>query len=106
VADVQSTVDFPSMQSAKTEFENASTQAKDSRKKVQGSKDYAVSAWKGESATGYFAAIDSWLDQFDVVTTNLDNLTSALDAALKGYQAGEGRNVGHTSKLTSVIHGN
>ena len=92
------------MQSAKTEFGNAYTQATTARNSVKNAKDYAVSSWTGQSATGYFRAIDSWLEQFDVVRTNLDNLTDALGAALKNYQVGEQSTGQRTSNLVSVIN--
>jgi WXG100 family type VII secretion target len=100
----ESNVDFDAMAKARTQFEQASTEAHSHRDQVERSKEYAMSVWRGESADGYFQAIDAWLTQFDVVTTNLDNLTSALGEALGGYRAKEEGNKQRSSSLTATIN--
>ncbi len=100
----ESNVNFAAMAKAKGVFERASTEAKGHRQHVERSKEYAMSSWGGESATGYFSAIDAWLEQFDVVTQNLDNLTTALGEAQGTYRKGEDLNSQRSSQLTATIN--
>ena len=100
----ESNIDFDAMAKAKTQFEQASTEAHSHRDQVERSKEYAQGVWRGESAAGYFSAIDAWLTQFDVVTQNLDNLTGALGEALGGYVAKEEGNTQRSNSLTATIN--
>ncbi|MEN3356721.1 MAG: hypothetical protein V7637_703 [Mycobacteriales bacterium] len=100
----ESNVNFGAMAKARGVFERASSEAKDHRSHVERSKETAMAVWGGESATGYYSAIDAWLEQFDVVTQNLDNLTTALSEAQGTYQSKEELNRQRSGQLTSTIN--
>ena len=87
-------VNWDAMRRAVNLFEAKSDQLSVLEKQVNGLKQEAINAWKGDTSNKFVQSVEDWLKGFGIVIEALNTMIAALQKALNEFHQTEGTNSG------------
>jgi WXG100 family type VII secretion target len=85
MADPSTSVDIPGMKAAQGRFQDALGQVNTAFNDMSEQQSNLQTNWVGETASSFGTALTQWLDNFQVVQTQLTNVLDALSSATGVY---------------------